>query len=284
MKKIVTFITAVALFGFSGCSVKEAQPAPSAVSEPVGQNVTAYYYAPYMDVETTETKLEDAGFEIVATYPSTKGGTTIIITTEALKSAAEKPGRGFAAILRVLVDDAHHRLAVTNPVYFEKAFMQNQYDHSLALDLTAALKSALGDLVASPDAYAYDELSDFHFMIGMPSYTNQYVLGSGQSEKLLEQLQSYDDGKAVVFTLPLGEGRWLVGFDLSTRTKRFLDKTGTRNAEILPYTILIEDGHATALKVEYYVALSYPLLSMSEFMQVATLPGQVEKELKKPFE
>ena len=121
-------------------------------------------------------------------------------------------------------------------------------------------------------------------MIGMPSYADQYVLGSGAGDKLLEKLQSYDDGKDVVFTLPLGEGRWLVGFDLSTRTKRFLDKTGTRNAEVLPYTILIENGHATALKVEYYIALSYPLLSMIEFMNIATLPGQVEKELKKPFE
>jgi hypothetical protein len=284
MKKIFTMIAAAALIALTGCTVKEAQPAPTAGSEPVGQKVTAYYYASYMDEETAKTKLEEAGFDIVATYPSTKESTTIIITNDALKAVAAKPGCGFAAILRVLVDNTHHRLAVTNPVYFEKAFLQKQYDHSLALDLTKALSSALGNLVPSPDVYDYDELPEFHFMIGMPSYADQYVLGNGTSEQLLEKLQSYDGGKDVVFTLRLGEGEWLAGFDLSTRTKRFLDKTGTRNAEVLPYTILIENGHATALKVEYYIALSYPLLSMIEFMNIATLPGQVEKELKKPFE
>ena len=87
----------------------------------------------------------------------------------------------------------------------------------------------------------------------------------------------------VVFKLELPNGSTLVGVDLDKRTKKFVKKIGTQNAEILPYTILIEDGKATALAAKYYIAISYPMLTMGEFMTIATVPGAIEKDLEKPF-
>jgi len=283
MKKLFGFLAVLALFWLSGCGTKEAAPESSTSSEVAGQKINAYYYAPYENMTTVEDRLRAAGFDIVAAYPVTNESVSIIITNDALKEAADKPGRGFAAILRVLVDDQNHRIAVTNPVYFGKAFLQKDYDHTLAKSLTAALREALGEMTASPDVYAYDELEDFRFMIGMPTYGNTYLLGQGDNASLLTKLEEYKNGEDVVFTLPFGDSRTLVGFDLSDKTKTFVNKIGSENAEVLPYTILVEEGNATALKAEYYIALSYPLLSMGQFMTIATLPGAVEKELKKPF-
>ena len=283
MKRLFVFVAVLALFGLAGCATKEVAPEKSAFTEPNGQEINAYYYVPYMDIDTVAERLQTAGFEIVATYPATNESTTIVITNDELKTAADKPDRGFAAILRVLVDNHNHRIAVTNPVYFGKAFLQNEYDHTLGTRLTKSLKEALGEMTPSTDVYPYDELAEFRFMIGMPTYNSTYLLGEGENASLLAKLQDYNNGEDVVFTLPLGDGRTLVGFKLSKRTRSFVNKIGSQNAELLPYTILVEDGKATALKVEYYVAISYPLLSMSQFMTIATLPGAVEKELAKPF-
>ena len=283
MKVFYKLIATLVILGLSGCATKDTVPEKSVAPEPNGQKVYAYYYAPYEDQSTVEEKLEDAGFEIVAVYPLSNENSSIIITNDELKEASAKPGKGFAAILRVLVDAQQHRVAVTNPVYFGKAFLQQDYSHDLGLSLTGLLKDALGPLTASPDAYNYDALEDFRFMIGMPTFDNTYLLGEGTDDVLLSKLETYDEGKDIVFKLPVGAGQTLVGFKLGKRTESFVGKIGEENAEVLPYTILIEDGKATALKVEYYIAISYPLLTMGQFMDIATLPGAVERELAKPF-
>jgi len=282
MKIFLAFMTAFFLVGLTGCAVKSIEQEQK-IQEPTGQKISAYYYAPYMDVRTVEQDLESAGFEIVATYRTTATNETVIITNDELKAAANKPGRGFAAILRVLVDNEHNRTAVTNPVYFGKAFLQEDYDHALGLKLTEQLKSALGVLTPSVDTFPYDDIAHFQFMIGMPTYQDRYVLGENDNAVLLEKLDQYDDGNNTVFTLNFGNGRTLVGFSLDERAKSFVDKIGTQNAELLPYTILIEDNKATALKAEYYIAISYPLLSMGEFMNIASTPGAIERSLKRPF-
>ncbi len=35
---------------------------------------------------------------------------------------------------------------------------------------------------------------------------------------------------------------------------------------------------------KFYLAVSYPQLSMGQFMRIATVPGAIERDLKKPFE
>ncbi|UFS62467.1 hypothetical protein LOH54_12565 [Sulfurimonas sp. HSL-3221] len=254
-----------------------------AAAEPIGEKVSAYYYAPYQDKAAVMSTLQAAGFEIVGRYATTDKSETIVMTTEALKAAAKKPGRGFGAVLRVLVDGENQRIAVTNPVYFGKAFFQSEYDHTLGDTLTAALQKALGDLSVSEDAFEYDKLAGYHFMIGMPYYEDTYALAEGDTQALLSKLETYNDGRSVVFKLPLGEGKVLVGYALSDETKSFVKTIGAKNAEILPYTILIEEGKAQALAAKYYIAISYPLLSMGEFMQIVNTPGAIEEELSTPF-
>jgi hypothetical protein len=47
--------------------------------------------------------------------------------------------------------------------------------------------------------------------------------------------------------------------------------------------VLVENGKATAMRADYYIAISYPLLDMGGFMGIMTVPGAVEKDLTKYF-
>ncbi|WP_345985471.1 hypothetical protein WCX49_12860 [Sulfurimonas sp. HSL-1656] len=272
MKKLMIYFTLMFL-ALSGV----------AATEPADGGVNAYYYAAYLDTAEAESRLKSAGFDIVGHYAATAKSETLIITNSALQTAAGKPGRGFGAILRVLVDGEHQRIAVTNPVYFGKAFLQQDYDPVLAEQLTTSLTSALGTMSASEDSFAFDKLEGYHFMIGMPYYEDTYDLAEGDTAALVSKLDTYNGGKNIVFKLSVGEGKTLVGFALSDDTKAFVDTIGQQNAEILPYTILVEEGKAKALAAKYYIAISYPMLTMGEFMRIVNTPGAIEKELSTPF-
>lgn len=282
MKNTFVMLSAFVLLGLFGCSAPKAVPA-LADNEPHGQSVSAYVYLPYSDSETVRGKLRAGGFDIIANYAPTIQSETIIISSPELLKMADKPLRGFAAVLRVLVDKEHHRIAYTNPIYFLKAFLQQDFDYAAALKVFEKLEYALGKGTPSPDQHAYDDLPNFHFMVGMPYYQNTYTLAEGETAALVDKLEVYKHGAPIVFKLQVGEGRTLFGFDLSWRSKKFVKKIGTQNAEVLPYTILIEDGRATALAAKYYLAVSYPLLSMGGFMTIATVPGDIEKELEEAF-
>lgn len=284
MSRIIVIIAAAMLLGFSGCASKtEAPKKMEEAAEPYGLHVAAYFYAPYVPSDTLQEKLSAAGFEVVGTYKPTKKSETIIITNSELKAQANKPIRGFGAILRVLVDEEHNRTSVTNPVYFGKAFLQDDYNHALALKLTEALKGAVGEWTPAPDTYEYDDLAGYHFMVGMPYYDDVDELAEGETAELVEKARSYKKGKNLIFELQIGEARTLVGMELSRRSSKFVEKIGPQNALILPYTVLIENGKAVALAGKYNIAISYPLLSMTEFMTIATTPGAIEKDLKKAF-
>ena len=65
--------------------------------------------------------------------------------------------------------------------------------------------------------------------------------------------------------------------------KSLSKKIGRANAAVLPYCVSIENGLASSLAAKYYLAVSYPLLSMGEFMTISTVPGAIKQDLSKPF-
>jgi hypothetical protein len=271
MRKIVGFMAVLILLGFT-----------AAAEEPAGE-VNAYYYAAYADSAAVQQRLKSAGFEVLAAYAPTPKCETLVVSCPGLKSMAAKPKRGFGAVMRVLVDGENRRVAYMNPLYFSKAFLQDDYDYATAQKVADKLKAALGEGTPSPDKQDYDELGGYHFMMGMPYYEDMDELAEGDDAALLKKLEAFEGGKHIVFKLDLGEGRTLVGYELADETEKFVNKIGAQNAEVLPYTVLIEDGKATALAAKYYLAVSYPLLSMGQFMTIAGVPGTIEKELKQPF-
>lgn len=285
MRKVLAFIVAALVLSFSGCSSKSAEAADTTLSAPAEKEVSTYLLGAYVDVETAQAKLKEAGFDVVTAYKVDKKGlyTSIVFTNDALKAAANKPGRGYAAVLRLLVNGEKQEISITNPTYYGKAFLQDEFDYQAALAIEKSLRAAFGELKGSDDKWAFDGLSDYHFMMGMPYYNEQALLAEGDSSELLKKAKGYKKGKGLLFELQLAEGRTLIGYELGTKTSKFVKKIGFQNANILPYTVLIEDGKAKALAPKYYIAISYPRLTMGEFMTIASVPGAIEKDLAKPF-
>ena len=282
MKKVLLTFLAATVVIFSGCASKSAGPEAKTGLE--GTKVNTYLVGEYVDVATAKSKLEAAGFEIVTDYGSVKKGTTIVYTSSDLKAEAAKPGRAYAAVLRLFVDDKEKMISFTNPVYFGKAFMQDEYNHAVFNGALEKINTAFSGLKASVDEWDFDGLADYHFMMGMPFYKDSDVLGKpATTSELVEKAKSFKKGESVLFELKLSDTSTLLGYDLSKRTKKFVKKIGRANAAILPWCVSIENGQASALNAKYYIAISYPLLTMTEFMGIATVPGAITKELEKAF-
>ncbi len=248
-------------------------------------DVNSYLIGAYMNADKVSEKLEENGFDVVATYKISKKskGTTVIFTNSEMKKQAAKKGRGFAGVLRVLVDKERDRISIMNPIYFQHAFMQDEYDHNSATKVLTAIENAFGELKASEEKLEEDDLAGYHFMMSMPYYEDSIVVGEGNVVELLEKLSNYKNGENYVFDLKLSDSSYLVGYKLSKRTSKFVKKIGTQNEQVLPYMILVENDKAIILSAKYYLAISYPLLSMGQFMKISSVPGAIEKELSKPF-
>ncbi len=249
----------------------------------VGKDVTTYLVGGYVKVADAKAKLEANGFEIVTAYESVKKGTTIVFTNDALRAEAAKPGRAFVAVLRLFVDDKEKMISITNPIYFGKAFMQDDFNYDVFATQLANINKAFPELKASADKLAYNDLARFHFMMGMPYYNEPDELAEGTNEALLAKANKFKKGKLKLFELKLSDNSTLLGYELSKRTNKFVEKVGRANAAILPWCVSIENGKATALNAKYYIAISYPLLDMGQFMGIATVPGAITKELEKVF-
>ena len=281
MKKLLIVAFAAMMVLFSACSSTTVAPEDKTGLE--GTKVNAYLIGEHMSVSDAEAKLKSAGYEIVANYKSVKKGTTIVFTNAALKAEAAKPMRSNIAVLRLFVDDQEKMISITNPVYFGKAFMQEEYNHAVFNAELANINKAFPGLKASKDEWEFDGLADYHFMISMPYYKEVDVVGEGTNEELLAKAKGHKKGKGLIFELKISDNTTLLGYALSKRTSKFVKKIGRANAAILPYCVTISDGKATALSAKYYIAISYPLLDMNGFMGIMTIPGAVIKDYEKVF-
>lgn len=275
MKKILALIAIAAAIVFSGCSAT-APKMEGGVA--VDKMISAYRTGAYVDVETAKAKLTAAGFEIVGTFKPADNGTTILYTNAAMKADANKPSRGFAAVGRMLVDDERKQVHIANPIYFAKAYLQEEYNHATASATYTSLEKAFGPLTNSEDQWEFAKLPDYHFMIGMPYYKDMGVVGTGTTAALVEKAKA---AKGII--LELGADRYVAFIELDKRTSGFVKKVGTDKAEVLPWPVLIENGEAKALKAEYHIAISYPLLDLGGFANIMTVPAAVLKNLEKTF-
>ncbi len=261
---------------------KEAKPenTNTNIGEVTKGKVSAYLRGKFMDVETAKAKLKEAGFEIITVTPVDKKGKliSIVFTDKALLKMASKTDRGFMASLRLLVNKQDNHISISNPIYQTKAFMQADYDEKTAKATLAKITSVFTGLLNSKDALKFQLLPKYQFMNGMPHYEDMTVVASGKN--LLEKIKN---NKKVLFVQKLENGSTLIGVKLGKRTSKFTSRIGTNNAGLLPYPILIEDGKAKILEPKYYISVMYPLLKMSEFMTIATVPGAIIKDCEKVF-
>ena len=245
--------------------------------------ISAFLRADIMDVKTATEKLKKAGFDVIATLPLDKKKKliSIVFTNSELNKMASKTNRGYMATLRLLIDPKNKQISITNPLYLGKAMLQEDYDEAVSKKVLLAITKEFSGLRNSFDKLKYSLLPNYQFMDGMPYYKDMEVIARG--DDLLAKLERKKSKKKVVFKLKLGNGSTLVGVKLSKRTRKFPKRIGSKNAGMLPYPVLIENGEAKILEPKYYLALMYPQLSMEEFMTIATIPGAIIKDCTKIF-
>ena len=261
-------------------SHKTKSTANTNVGEVHNGKVSAYLRGALISVEEAQEKLKSAGFKIIATTPVNKAKdlTTIVFTDKTLQGMANKENRGFMASLRLLVDTKEKHISITNPMYIAKGFLQSDFDEKNANKLLIRLVQTFNDLKNSKDSLKFQLLPKYQFMNGMPKYQNMIEVASGTD--LLEKLKNNDK---VIFTQNLENGATLIGVKLGKRTRKFTKRIGRNNAAMLPYPILIENGKAKILDPKFYISFMYPLLTMSEFMTIATVPDAMVKDCEKVF-
>ena len=125
--------------------------------------------------------------------------------------------------------------------------LQDDADFATLKSIKNSLTGVFTDLKPSSDKWVYEDLSDYQFMTMMPYYQDSAVVGEGDTAQLVKKAESYKKGKLHLFTLKIAEGKYLVGYELSKRTAKFVEKIGVQNAGVLPYTILIENDEARML-------------------------------------
>ena len=242
--------------------------------------ISAHLRGSFMKIAKVETTLKDAGFEVLTSVPVNKDGSlvSVVFTDKSLVSMASKPNRGFMASLRVLIDTKEKTISITNPLYMAKGFLQDEHDDKAAKKLLARLIDKFPTLTNSKDTLKFQLLPNYQFMNGMPKYQDMVEVASGTD--LLEKIK---DNKRVLFTQTLENGSTLIGIQLSKRTSKFTKRIGRKNAAMLPYPVLIEDGKAKILDPKFYISYMYPKLTMSEFMTIATVPDAMIKDCERVF-
>jgi hypothetical protein len=244
--------------------------------------VTAYLHAPLMDAAVVQKKLEEAGFEVLTKFNTEKKGkvVSLVYTSPAMQKAAAKDTRGFAGTLRVVVDQKNKLVNISNPIYVMKAFMQKEYDAKVAEETLKKIRSVFPELKESTEVVKFLALERYRFMENMPYYQDMKVVKKGKNADLLKKAKK---SKKVVYEQKLENGSIIVGVELGKRTSKFVKKIGYQNSGLLPYPILIEKGEAKILAPQYYIAVMYPMLKMSKFMTIATVPGAITKDIDKIF-
>lgn len=244
------------------------------ISAPAPEVLTTYYAAKAQSADEVKSKLEANGFTVLAATTPMKGSTVITVTNEELKAT-----NSWLATLNVLVNEKEVR--VQNPSYFGAAYLQEKFTYGQFAATLKAFEKALGDLHSVKDEFKLAKLPKYQFMMGMPYVQDTITVAEGTDADLAAKLK---DNKYVAYTLQLPNGSTLVGHNLVRRTNKFLVKIdAVHNAHILPYRSIIKDGKAVMLDPKYYLALSLPLLSMGEFMKIASTPGEIEKDIKRAY-
>lgn len=240
--------------------------------------ISAYYDAPYADEKQVQAKLEASGFNVLTTYSPAKKDylKVIVFTNKELTTIASKKTRGFAAIQRVLVNNQAKTVRVTNPGYWLRGFMQKEFTVGSDKSIQDAIAKALGTLTPTKDILDEKDLAGYQYAISMPYYQDMLEIKTGKD--LAAKIK-----KKKLFEVTLDNGSILVGVKMSKNSENFIEVIGEDNALVLPYTLLIEDGKAYALHAKFYLAMSYPLLSLGQFMKISSVPDAIERKLKKSF-
>jgi len=240
------------------------------------KKLSAYFSAAYQDIDELSVKLEKNGFEVLAVDEILEGKKVLSVSSEALKET-----NSFMAVLHILVN-VSKEIRVQNPSYFAAAYLGDEYTYGDFNTTVHALQNVLGEMYITKDTYPLNDLPDYNFMLGMPKFEDSIVVGKG--DDLFSKVTKEGMSKYISYILTLPNGSVLVGQKLQKSTYEYLLKiNASDNAQLFPYTVMIENDRAYILAPKYYLALSLPRLSMTDFMKIASAPEEIIKDIQQAY-
>jgi uncharacterized protein (DUF302 family) len=243
-------------------------------------------------VARTREALVQAGFAIAGEYPVSATAQVIVVTSGALQAAAAKtPDGDYGAALRVSVTEAGGtvQVAYTNPAWVANIFRLAAEPEGVA----AALERALGrrEEFGSKAGFTAKALRSYHYMMFMPYFNEQVVLGTFPSHeqavaKLEAGLAAAKDARKIYrIDLPGTEQSLfgvaiLAGEGADEAVLKTTDTGARRHTAHLPYEVLVAGGRVLMLHGKFRIAQSFPDLTMGTFMKISGAPDGIEKVLR----
>jgi len=246
-------------------------------------------------VSDVKEKLTGAGFEVVGEYTPYDNATIVIVTSDALKSAAAKSEfGGYAAGQRISVTKVGDevQVAYTNPVY-----MANAYRMKADLKSTAAkLKGALGSMkqYGPAEGMEAEDVREYHYMFGMEYFDDPSVLAEYKSYEqavsaVEKALAAKKGGVSKVYRIDVpGKKETVFGVNLTDDCSgdKFvmghIDFKPIRSTAHLPYEMLVSGNKVYALYARFRIAINFPDLKMmgaNSFFKIMCSPDAIESAL-----
>ena len=277
------------------------------------QNLKPYILAGYSTHNISEVKNEvkekllNAGFKVLGSYNpmSTNKRVVLAVSDNNLISAVKKTGgfRGFALALRVALTNENGKIMIsyTNPEYWGRAYFQKQWNSvaSFYSKINSKFNNALsgysGDNFVefgSKDGLSPSSLKKYHYMFGMPYFEDNIELKEFASyndaiNTIERNLSSGAINAKKVYSVKLNEkkialfGVALTGNDGEKLFMPKIDVSSPKHTAFLPYELLVTGNKAYMLHGRYRIALSFPDLSMGQFMKIVSTPGYIEDTFEK---
>ena len=240
----------------------------------VPQKIAAHYVAKVQELEIIQRKLQENGFQILAISNILEGQNVITVTNQELQST-----NSYMATLQINVNAQEVR--VQNPSYLAAAYL-NDYTYGQFKNTIEALEHTLGTLKSGAQKANYSALENYNFMYGLPS--KEDILVVKRDPKILEKIATPQVKSYIAYTLRLPNGNILVGHKLRKKTNQFLNILAQeKNAQVLPYEAMIVGDEVSILNPKYYLALSFPELSLAQFMEIASVPDQIYRNIQKAY-
>jgi hypothetical protein len=177
---------------------------------------------------------------------------------------------------------------IFNAYLKEKAIVYKPTLDKISSDLKEALKSVGSDFTEFGGSETAKKLRKYHYMIGMPYFTDPVEL---------MEFSSFDEGvKTIQNNLKNHKGKTVKVYELIFKDKEiavfgvglhgidgetaFLPKIGEEHIAAMPYEIILEGKKATMLHGKYRFALHWPELTMGQFMKIMSTPNDIKEQLK----
>lgn len=246
-------------------------------------------------VSEVKNKLGTAGFEVVGEYSPYENAVVVIVTSDALKSAAAKSKfGGYGAAQRVSVTKVADEIQVafTNPVYMANAYRMKENLENVLAQLSSALGSEKA--FGPAEGMEADDIREYHYMFGMeyfdePSLLAEYSSYNEAIEAVEKSLAANKGGAGKVYRVDVpGKEESVFGVSLTTGHSSdkyimgFIDFKPIRSTAHLPYEMLVSGNKVYALYARFRIAINFPDLKMmgdNSFFRIMDAPDEIEKAL-----